>query len=72
MEPGPRQESVWDYPCPPAMEDSLRHVEVRFNGVTIADSDTPTSFSTCRLCLRATPPSLCCRNFRAKLQLLEP
>jgi len=38
MEPAPRQESVGDYPCPPAMEDSSRHVEVRFNGVTIADT----------------------------------
>jgi uncharacterized protein (DUF427 family) len=32
------QESVWDYPRPPAMEDSSRHIEVRFNGVTIAET----------------------------------
>ena len=38
IEPGPGQESVWDYPRPPALEDSSRHIEVRFNGVTIADT----------------------------------
>src|SRR5690349_25060375 len=36
IEPGPGQESVWDYPRPPALEDSSRLIEVRFNGVTIA------------------------------------
>lgn len=36
--PGPGQESVWDYPRPPRLEDSARHIEVVFNGVTIADS----------------------------------
>ena len=38
IEPGPGQESVWDYPRPPALEDTARHIEVRFNGVTIADT----------------------------------
>lgn len=38
IEPGPGQESVWDYPRPPALEDTSRHVQVRFNGVTIADT----------------------------------
>src|ERR1700712_2778440 len=38
IEPGPGQESVWDYPRPPALENSSRHIEVRFNGVTIADT----------------------------------
>ena len=31
-------ESVWDYPRPPRLEDSARHVRVVFQGVTIADS----------------------------------
>ena len=31
-------ESVWDYPRPPRLEDSVRHVRVVFQGVTIADS----------------------------------
>ncbi len=36
--PGPGQESVWDYPRPPRLEDSPKHIVVRFNGETIADS----------------------------------
>jgi len=38
IEPGPGQESVWDYPRPPALEDSSRLIQVRFNGVTIAET----------------------------------
>ena len=36
--PGPGQESVWDYPRPPRVEDSARRIRVVFNGVTIADT----------------------------------
>ncbi len=35
---GPGEESVWDYPRPPRLEATSRHVEVIFNGVRIADS----------------------------------
>lgn len=38
VEPGPGQESVWDYPRPPGVEESPRRIRVVFNGVTIADS----------------------------------
>lgn len=38
IEPGPGQESVWDYPRPPRLEKSLRHIQILFNGVTFADS----------------------------------
>lgn len=38
IEPKPGQESVWDYPRPPRIEDSPKHVRVVFNGVTIADT----------------------------------
>ncbi len=38
VEPGPGQESVWDYPRPPRVEDSPKRVQVVFNGVVIADS----------------------------------
>lgn len=37
--PGPGQESVWDYPRPPALEFSSRRVEVVFAGMMIADSN---------------------------------
>ena len=36
--PGPGQESVWDYPRPPRLEDTDRRIEIVFNGVTIADT----------------------------------
>ncbi|HEY9660297.1 MAG TPA: DUF427 domain-containing protein, partial [Allocoleopsis sp.] len=29
---------VWDYPRPPRLEDSAKHVQVVFNGVVIADT----------------------------------
>jgi uncharacterized protein (DUF427 family) len=36
--PGPGQESVWDYPRPPAVERTDEHVQVWFAGELIADS----------------------------------
>jgi uncharacterized protein (DUF427 family) len=36
--PGPGQESVWDYPRPPRLEDTPRHLVVIFNGVVIAET----------------------------------
>ncbi|MEP0868224.1 DUF427 domain-containing protein [Trichocoleus desertorum AS-A10] len=36
--PGPGQESVWDYPRPPRLEDSPKHIQIVFNGVVIADT----------------------------------
>jgi uncharacterized protein (DUF427 family) len=36
--PGPGQESVWDYPRPPRLEESHKHVQVIFNGVLIAET----------------------------------
>ena len=38
VEPGPDQESVWDYPRPPVLEDSDRHVQVELGGETIVDT----------------------------------
>lgn len=37
-EPGPGQESVWDYPRPPAVQGSDRHIQIVFNGATIVDT----------------------------------
>ncbi len=36
--PGPGQESVWDYPRPPRVEDTPKHLQVVFNGVVIAET----------------------------------
>jgi len=38
IEPGPGQESVWDYPRPPRLENSNRRIQVVFGGVTLADT----------------------------------
>ncbi len=37
-EPGPGQESVWDYPRPPRVESEQRPARIVLGGVTIADS----------------------------------
>lgn len=37
--PQPGQESVWDYPRPPRLENSTKHIQIFFNGVVLADSD---------------------------------
>ena len=38
IEPGPGQESVWDYPRPPRVEEMAQHVRVVFHGEVIADT----------------------------------
>jgi uncharacterized protein (DUF427 family) len=38
IKPKPGQESVWDYPRPPRVEDSIDHIQVVCNGVTLADT----------------------------------
>ncbi len=50
--PGPGQESVWDYPRPPRVEDSTQHIEVRLDGVVIADTRRAK-----RVCETGTPPA---------------
>ncbi|WP_299041842.1 DUF427 domain-containing protein [uncultured Thermosynechococcus sp.] len=36
--PAPGQESVWDYPRPPRLEPTAKHLRVVFNGVVIAET----------------------------------
>jgi uncharacterized protein (DUF427 family) len=38
IEPGPGQESVWDYPRPPRLEPTAAHLVVVHAGVTVADT----------------------------------
>lgn len=38
IQPQPGQESVWDYPRPPKVDPSEKHVRVIFNGETIAET----------------------------------
>ena len=39
--PGPGQESVWDYPRPPWLEERDEHVVVTLDGIAIADTRRP-------------------------------
>ncbi len=41
IEPGPGQESVWDYPRPAIAEPTDKHVQIVVNGETVADSRRP-------------------------------
>lgn len=36
--PEPGQESVWDYPRPPRLEETTKHIRIIFNGIAIADT----------------------------------
>lgn len=38
IEPGPGQESVWDYPRPPRLEPVAERLRVEFAGETVADT----------------------------------
>ncbi|MGD8413002.1 MAG: DUF427 domain-containing protein [Candidatus Latescibacterota bacterium] len=38
IEPGPGEESVWDYPRPPRLEKVTARIQVIFAGITLADS----------------------------------
>ena len=52
VEPGPGQESVWDYPRPPSLEQSARHVVIELAGVVVADTRR-----AWRVCETSHPPS---------------
>jgi uncharacterized protein (DUF427 family) len=66
VEPGPGQESVWDYPRPPRVEPSVRHVVVRFGGITLAESRT-----TQRLLEHAHPPVFFIPPHHVRMELLS-
>lgn len=51
LEPGPGQESVWDYPRPPRIETEARPVRVLVNGLTVAKST-----AAIRVLETASPP----------------
>lgn len=38
IQPSPGQESVWDYPRPPRLEDTDKHIQIIFNGIAIVDT----------------------------------
>lgn len=64
---GPGQESVWDYPRPPRVEQVARLVEVRIAGVVLARSECPL-----RVCETASPPTYYVPAEDARRDLLRP
>ena len=38
VRPAPGQESVWDYPRPPRLEPTNKHIQIYFNGQLLASS----------------------------------
>jgi len=50
--PAKGQESVWDYPRPPTLEDCKERIRIIFNGVTIADTTQAK-----RVCETSHPPT---------------
>jgi uncharacterized protein (DUF427 family) len=65
--PGPGQESVWDYPRPPAIVIDQRRVEVRLGDLVVADSRQ--SF---RILETASPPTFYIPPHDVQVQLLQP
>lgn len=67
IRPKSGQESVWDYPRPPRLEDTPRRIQVVFNGVTIADTTRAR-----RVLETSHPPTYYIPPEDIKMQYLEP
>ena len=67
VEPGPGQESVWDYPRPPAVEAMNQHVQIVFNDVIIADTQRAQ-----RVLETSHPPVYYIPAVDIKMQYLRP
>ncbi len=65
--PGPGQESVWDYPRPPALEPVGQRVRVEFAGRTVAESD-----GALRILETSHPPTIYIPPQDCDLSLLVP
>jgi uncharacterized protein (DUF427 family) len=65
--PGPGQQSVWDFPRPPALVPDAREVLVRTAGIEIARSTR-----TLRLLETASPPTFYIPAADVRIDLLQP
>ena len=66
IEPGPDQESVWDYPRPPRIDPDSRLVRILHEGVLIAESR-----SAVRILETASPPTFYIPPDDVRMGLLE-
>jgi uncharacterized protein (DUF427 family) len=67
IEPGPGQESVWDYPRPPRLERTGRHLRVEHHGVVVADTT-----GAWRVLETSQPPAYYLPVEDVAMELLEP
>ena len=67
IEPGPGQESVWDYPRPPRLEPSSRRVRVIVGDIVVADSAR-----ALRVLETAGPPTYYLPAEDVRMDLLTP
>jgi len=67
IKPGPGQESVWDYPRPPALEKFSGHIRIEFGGIIIADSN-----QTYRVLETSHPPVFYIPPSAVKMEYLSP
>jgi len=67
VQPGPGQESVWDYPRPPRVEPARRRVRVEFAGAVMAESDR-----ALRVCETAGPPVYYVPRADVRAEILVP
>lgn len=67
IDPGPGEESVWDYPRPPRVEPDERRIEVKIDGTAIADS-----WSALRVLETASPPVFYIPPSDVRCEFLEP
>ena len=66
-EPGPGQESVWDYPRPPAIVVDQRRIEVSLGNLIIADSQ-----QNYRILETASPPTFYIPPHNVRIRVMEP
>jgi uncharacterized protein (DUF427 family) len=67
VEPGPGQESVWDYPRPPRMQADARRVRVAYRGLALAETK-----AAVRVLETAGPPTFYIRPDDVNQTLLAP
>jgi uncharacterized protein (DUF427 family) len=67
IEPGPGQESVWDYPRPPRIEPSRRPVRILFGGEVVAESS-----AALRVLETSSPPTIYIPTADVRMDLLRP
>jgi uncharacterized protein (DUF427 family) len=67
IEPGPGQESVWDYPRPPRLDPTTTHVRVAFAGELVADTRR-----AIRVLETSQPPAFYIPPQDVRTDLLEP